>query len=288
MRPLLTALSAILILGGSVWAEDKLADPRIFDVAEGKETTLHEILPTLKEKSIVLVGEHHDQRSHHTAQLLIVESLHKSGLPVAVGLEMFRAENQGTLNSWISGHLSEQDFLRAYYSNWNLPWRLYRMIFSYAKRMKIPLVGLNVPRAITRHVAREGFQALSEKEKEELPNVECKVDREYMDFIKRAYGAHAHGTANFIYFCEAQLVWDTVMAINAIRYLEANPTFSMVLLAGTGHAWKKGIPEQIRKRSQLRHAVILPHVPGDIEPGGVTVGDTDYIMLDLDRTDTGD
>jgi uncharacterized iron-regulated protein len=100
-----------------------------------------------------------------------------------------------------------------------------------------------------------------------------------MDFIKKAYGAHAHGKLNFTYFCEAQLVWDKVMAINALAYLKNNPQLSMVLLAGSGHAWKRGIPEQIRQRSKLPYTVILPKVSGHIEPGAVTDKDADYIVL---------
>ena len=69
------------------------------------------------------------------------------------------------------------------------------------------------------------------------------------------------------------------MAINALKYLAANPGYTIVLLAGTGHAWKKAIPEQIRKRSPLSYTVILPRIPGQIEPGIVTNEDTDYIML---------
>ncbi|UCF56152.1 MAG: ChaN family lipoprotein, partial [Deltaproteobacteria bacterium] len=120
-----------------------------------------------------------------------------------------------------------------------------------------------------------------QEEKEKLPNVTCRVDRDYMGFIKRAHGAHAHGRLNFTYFCEAQLVWDKVMAINALSYLKTSRKYSMVLLAGTGHAWKKGIPEQISQRSKLPSTVILPQVPGRIEPGAVTEKDMDYIVLDL-------
>jgi len=60
------------------------------------------------------------------------------------------------------------------------------MIFEYAREKRIPLVGLNVPRDVTRQVALEGFQSLSRKDKARIHSVTCRVDREYMDFIKRA------------------------------------------------------------------------------------------------------
>ena len=53
---------------------------------------------------------------------------------------------------------------------------------------------------------------------------------------------------NFTNFCEAQLVWDKAMAVHALGYVKKNPDRIMVLLAGTGHAWKKGIPERIKEQ----------------------------------------
>jgi uncharacterized iron-regulated protein len=231
----------------------------------------------------MLVGEHHATESHHWAQLQIIRALHESGVPVAIGLEMFRAESQSTLDKWTSGGIKERDFQKVYYDNWNFPWPLYSMIFAYARERRIPMVGLNVPRDITRQVAMGGFQSLSKKDKNRLPQVTCRVDREYMAFIKKAYGAHAHGKLNFTYFCEAQLVWDKAMAIHALDYLKAHPKSSMVLLAGTGHAWKRGVPEQLRQLSELTYTVVLPQISGRIEPGAVDDKDTDYIWLDTEE-----
>lgn len=282
MKQLFMGLIALVILNGCMmWTKVRFENYRLFDVARGKETTLEQAFRRLSKKRVILVGERHSKKSHHMAQLLIIQALHDSGMSVSIGLEMFRSESQNALDRWVSGKMSKRDFQKVYSENWNFPWPFYSMIFEYAREMKIPLVGLNISRAITRQVARGGFQSLSKEEKERLPNVVCRADRDYMAYIEEAYGAHAHGRLNFTYFCEAQLVWDKVMAINALKYLKANPRFSMILLTGNGHAWKQGMPEQIRQRSELPYTVILPHLPGDIEPGTVTVKDADYVMLGL-------
>ena len=104
-----------------------------------------------------------------------------------------------------------------------------------------------------------------------------------MAFIREAYGAYAHGRMNFTYFCEAQLVWDTAMAVHALGYLQAHPGLAMIILAGTGHAWKKGIPAQLRKRSPLPYTVFLPEIPGEIEERRIGTGDADYLLLNLPR-----
>ena len=202
---------------------------------------------------------------------------------MAIGLEMFSTNSQKALDQWVRGDMDEAEFQKIYYENWSFPWPLYSMIFNYAQDMKIPLVGLNLPRAITEQVARKGFESLSEEQKRQLPVVECTVDPDYMAFIKRAHDSHAHSQFDFTYFCEAQLLWDKVMAVHALAYLEANSRFSMVLLTGTAHAWKMGIPAQIRKRSGLSYVVILPQVPRDIEKGNIIQQDADYLILALPK-----
>jgi uncharacterized iron-regulated protein len=251
----------------------------LYDLKGGTPTTLAKEMPRLLESRIILVGERHTEMSHHDAQYAVIKGLEENGGTVAVGLEMFAAQDQKALDLWVAGEMSRDEFQRQYYENWSFPWPLYRKIFDYAREMAIPLVGLNVPRSITRQVSQRGFQSLSPEQRRQLPDkVVCEVDDEYMEFIRRAYGAHAPGRMNFTFFCEAQMVWDQAMAIGALQYLLTNPGFTMVILAGTGHVWKPGIPEQIRLRSSLPQTVILPRIPGAIDTGLTTLEEADYII----------
>ncbi len=169
MKQYLVVLTTLLVLCGCMWAKGKFKGYRLFDVAKGRETTLDRVLHHLKEQRIIIVGEHHDQKSHHMAQLLLIQTLHESGVVLSIGLEMFRAESQKSLDDWVSGKISESDFQEVYYRNWNLPWPLYSMIFHYSQEKGIPLVGLNISRTIIRKVARRGFQSLSKEERGRLP-----------------------------------------------------------------------------------------------------------------------
>ncbi len=69
------------------------------------------------------------------------------------------------------------------------------------------------------------------------------------------------------------------MAIHALDYLNAHPESNMVIIAGNAHAWKGGIPAEIRKRGDVPHPVILPEIEGFIEPGKVGKEDADYVFL---------
>lgn len=267
-----------LLWRNPAFAEDGL---QLYDISDRKVVALENVLHRLIAKRIILVGERHTDPANHKAQLQIIKAISETGLPVAVGLEMFRADSQDALDRWVAGKTTEEDFQKAFYDNWGFQWSLYRDIFHHARDKKIPLVGLNLPRAITQKVARQGFNSLSPEQKGTLPFVECVVDPEYMDFIRRAYGSHSHGQTNFNYFCEAQLVWDKAMASRALHFLNAHPAFMMVILAGTGHVWKKAIPEQIRRESSFGYSVILPEVPGDIDSKRVTPEDADYLVMGI-------
>jgi len=234
----------------------------------------------LEDVQLIFIGELHAEPAHHDFQLAVIRALNEAGTPVAVGLEMFRHEDQAELDRWVRGELSETDFRDIYSANWTLPWPLYRDIFVYARQEGLPLVGLNVPSNITKQVSRAGFSSLTPEQIGELPQATCDIDETYMNFVKRAYGAHAHSTTGeFVHFCEAQMVWDASMAAYALSYLAKHPDRTMVVLAGSGHAWRRGIPEQVRRRSMVSYRIILPSIPGKTDPSAATLDDADYVWL---------
>ena len=276
------ALLTAFLFSTSCGAGSGSENYRLLDLNRKTELPLSQAVSELKKSRIVLVGEHHSNIAHHRAQLAVIRALKEAGLAVAIGLEMFRHESQPALDRWVAGEIDAPSFEKIYYDNWNFPWQTYSMIFEYARDRKIPLIGLNVPREITRKVARNGFQSLSPQQKGQLAEVSCVVDQQYMNYIRQAFGGHGHGQLNFIYFCEAQMVWDTAMAVYSLNYLEKNPNAVVVVLTGVGHAQKGAVPRQIQIRSKMPYAVILPEVSGDVDRETISSNEADYLMLDLD------
>jgi uncharacterized iron-regulated protein len=252
---------------------------RLCDLAAGREVVDQAALARLAPARVVLVGEHHTEQAHHQAQLAVIQALHRSGRKVAIGLEMFRKDAQAELDHWVAGGLDEAAFKPIYLDNWNFDWPLYRPIFDYARQNRLPMVGLNIAREVTRQVAREGFDSLSESQKAGLGEISCEVTPQYREFVREAHGFHPHGRMTFDHFCEAQLLWDTAMALHAVQYLEQHPDTVMVLLAGTGHVHKLGIPAQLDKLGQTAHAVLWPPSGQSPEPDGVTVEEADFLIL---------
>ncbi len=273
-------LSSLLVLSLFLESRGSGAE-RILQVADGKVVSLPAIVKDLTQARLVFVGELHTFQSHHQAQLRTIQAVNQADVPLAIGFEMFTRDSQPDLDRWVSGELSEREFQKIYYKNWNYPWPLYKDIFLYARDHKIPMIGLNVSPEITRQVAREGFASLSQEQRGDLPMVTCRVDPEYMAFIRRSFGMHGHGGLDFTKFCEAQLVWDTAMAWSLLRFLEKNPDSTVVVIAGSGHSWKRGIPAQVRSRSAVPFRVILPEMSGRIDRENTTLNEADYLWLRL-------
>jgi uncharacterized iron-regulated protein len=256
-----------------------LAHPHILRATDRTEISGEELLQELASVQVVFIGELHDHAGHHQAQLSIIRALQKNSRPLAIGLEMFRKDSQTALDRWVGGGYSLNSFLKDFNDNWSM-WEKYREIFEYAKQHKVKLVGLNIPREISSKVARQGFAALPEPERQALGNVQCLVNPEYGDFIRRAMGGHGGHGQQYLFFCEAQMLWDTMMARNLGDFLKGNPQYQVVVLAGSGHAWKFGIPRQLLEQMEVTYRVILPEIDERVSRMGITPDVADYLWLD--------
>jgi uncharacterized iron-regulated protein len=255
--------------GGVVRLKDQATIP--FDQMVGE----------VSKSRVIVIGETHDNQADHDLQLKIIRTLREGGLPFAVGLEMFRAESQELLDKWWRWGMPTEQFEAIYRENWGMPWHLYRDIFLYSRQKRIPLVGLNVPGEIVSKVAREGYGSLTEAERKRLPpGITCTLDEAYRSYIRRSFAEHGQSSGrSFDHFCEAQMLWDTAMAIQALEYLDKNPGSRMVILAGSVHAWKHAIPRQIATmRPDMTVSVILPAPGGKEGREKLTVEDADYAV----------
>jgi uncharacterized iron-regulated protein len=269
-------LSAIILLTSCT------QDPEgpLYKVSDKTYKSINDAVFDTITSQVFLVGEHHNNPHHHSNQLEIIREIHeKAEKPLAIGLEMFETGYQDQLDKWVSGNLPLNDFVKNYYENWDQPWILYRDIFLYAREHQIPLIALNISRNMIRKVAQNGFASLTSDDLSQLPyGITCDVTPEYENFIQRVFGWHGKKDASFSNFCEAQILWDTVMAINLLKFHGENPDTKLVVLAGNGHSWKPGIPRQISLRKDLRMAVFLPETT-KLHRRNVSQKDTDYLWL---------
>lgn len=257
-----------------------LAHPHVLDVSERVEVSKEALLEDLRSAQVIFMGEFHDHVGHHEAQLAVIEALDDDERPLAIGLEMFRRDSQEDLDVWTANKMPLLEFVEVYNQNWSM-WPEYSKIFMYARNQEVKMVGLNIPRNITRKVASTGFKSLSSKERLLLGNVQCEVDPTYGRYIRQAMGGYGGHGEQYLYFCEAQLLWDTMMARNLIDFLKENPDYRVVVMAGSGHAWRFGIPRQLVEQSDISYRVVLPEIIGRVDRESVTKDIADYLWLDV-------
>jgi len=270
------ALSVTLML----FSSSLYAHPHIIDVEAGVEVSQEDLLKDLRSVQVIFMGEFHDHVGHHEAQLAIIDALDDDPEePLAIGLEMFRRDSQEDLDVWTANKIPLLDFLKIYNDNWSM-WPEYSKIFLHARNQEVKMVGLNIPRKYTKKVASTGFNSLSSEERLLLGNVQCEVDETYGNYIRQAMGGFGGHGQNYLFFCEAQLLWDTMMARNLIDFLKENPDYRVVVLAGSGHSWKFGIPRQLEEQSDISYRVILPEIRGRADRTNIKTDIADYLWLD--------
>jgi len=252
---------------------------RILRLKDKETIRWDEMIQDVKDKKIILIGEFQEDLRHHEYQLRVIKALREQGIPVVIGLEMFRANEQTILDSWVSGKLTLDQFLASYSANWYKPWSAYKDIFLFSREKKTPLIGLNVPAEIPTKVEKQGFGSLIQEEIRQLPpGISCNVDDSYMEYIKSFYRARPAGK-EFINFCEAQVIRDNAMAFYTLKYLERYPSSTTIILSEWIHAWKRAVPRQIeRLRSGYTLSVILPELT-KLQRSIMTQEDADFLIL---------
>lgn len=240
------------------------------DVYRGEPISFEEMVESLTNARLIYIGEVHTLKRHHRFQLSVIEALYQTNTRLAIGLEMLPFTVQEHLDRWIEGELKEKEFLNLidWEGNWNIDFNLYKPIFDFARRKKIRLLALNVPRALVKTVARKGFEGLTDEEKEMLPLVipSSEEHRELLALSLKRHKTLGGDMQRSIY--EAQDLWDSTMAHYVVEYLksEEGSDKTIVVLAGSGHmAYGYGIPARVATAFDLPYRIIVPTSSGDIE-----------------------
>ena len=228
--------------------------------------SLAQLVSDASHSDLVLIGEAHDNVTNHEIQLSLIQALFAKKVPLAIGLEMIQSDSQQQLDLWTDGLMSEKDFKAVYARNWSQDWALYRAIFLFARDNQIPMVALNIPKELVSKVSHSGFDSLTPEERKDLPQgTTCDLNNPHTALLKRSFQEvfkHAANGGVFTYFCEAQTLRNSGMAMNVERFVKKHPGRKVVALAGIWHAVKNAIPEQLeRKGSKLTNTVILPELP---------------------------
>lgn len=249
----LCALSiGIFLLCSSVVTAQTTANPQ-----PQQTYTNQEILQQLVKAKVVYLGETHDSAEDHQAQLAIIREMQRQNRKIAIAMEMFQRPFQSAIDNYLAGKLTEQQLVEQteYDRRWRFPWESYAPILRFAKENQLPVLALNTPSEVTRKVASQGLESLTAEEKKHIPPIsEIRTDNaEYRQLLLEVYQQHQKAeqgnSTGFERFLQAQVLWDETMAEKIAQFIQANPDYQVVVLAGKGHIiYGYGIPSRVERR----------------------------------------
>src|SRR5262245_33792999 len=106
-----------------------------------------EVFNAALEANLIWIGDYHALAK---TQLYVVEMLQQLAQQkdnLALAVEPIFKKNQEALDRWMSGKISESEFLERihYYEEWGCDWRGYKAIFETARELHIPVYGVDSP-----------------------------------------------------------------------------------------------------------------------------------------------
>ena len=230
-------------------------------IDKGGFISFKSLLKQIKDMNVIYVGEQHTKFSHHTVQYQIIKSLYQEGVNIAIGMEMFGRRFQKYIDMYIHGKITEEDMLKKthYFTQWKYDYNLYKPILRFAKKHRIPVLGLNIDNKIVEKVARKGIDSLSKEDFEKIPKKVDFSNLKYKNYLLRIFGIHSSkALKNFDFFYQSQVLWDETMAETISDYLKKNKNRTVIVLAGNGHlAFGYGIPDRVKRRLTVKQAIIL-------------------------------
>lgn len=246
-------LMGVLLLCSScsTWAQ-------LYDGKTLKPAVLNDLTSQISPGTILILGENHGVADHQDQHLQILRQLRSQGLKVSVGLEFVNYTDQGFVDQYRAGSLTDEQFLSAVkWTGFKFDFYKPQLIFPSVQNGEYSL-GLNLPRTISSKISKSGLASLTEAELALLPP-QFEVGRD--SYKKRFWDAAGAHCPNFENCFAAQSSWDDTMAFTATTFMKAHPDQVLVIVVGEFHAqFGGGLADRILKRDPQAQVKILSQI----------------------------
>ena len=235
---------------------------QIVDLNTGATLSFEQLIDQIASKDLIFVGEVHNNPEHHLIHVQIIQALMDRCGPVTIAMESFEKTKQESLDRYLQGGLTEEEFLREvnWRGEWGYEYHFYRPLILLARQNMSRIIAINAPHDIVRKVARQGLKSLNVVEQGKLAKEIDLNDKAHYTFLRKVYEQHSHTELKkFDHFYEAQCVWEDTMAHNLAEYLKENRR-KLIAFTGNGHIINKfGIPGRTIKRFPVSMVTIIPY-----------------------------
>lgn len=247
---------------------------------EEQPLTTRQALSTAAQQQVVLLGEQHDEVSHHRWQLHTLSGLHALNDELVIGLEMLPRSAQPALDTWVAGESDAATLLSQ--TRWDEVWgfdaALYMPILEFARMAQIPLIALNIEPSLRHRLLNDGWENVSTEERYAIPPPQP-ASAPYRARLTEVFNQHAMDDtpAALERFIQAQLTWDIAMAQ---RLAEAAESGALVVgLMGLGHVtYNEGVAYQLNALGINDTLSLLPWQTNQCELPETTYADAVYIL----------
>lgn len=267
------------------YSEDQF---RAFD-GKGNPVTMADIITAAGNADVVFLGELHDDPVGHAIEAEVfrrVYAEYASKRKVTLSMEMFERDVQIVVNEYLSGLITEKQFLDS-----SRPWGNYktdyRPLVEFAKEKRLEVVAANGPRRYVNMVSRGGrdtLNGLSKDAKKWLPPLPYATASDaYGAKFKALMGPSPEAQMGIDNILSSQSLWDASMGYSVSRIFKRNKNALVVHLNGGFHTESRlGTVEHLLKyRPKTRVIVITMRAEDDFKTFDKTKHTDlgDYVIL---------
>lgn len=234
---------------------------KIWDVQAGQFIDRSQLLTSIRQADYVLLGENHDNISHHLNQAWLIENLSKTGHEASVSFEMIDNQ-QGELisNKNIISSRNLIDILNHIKSSWDYE-IYYRILFDKVIQANFKIYPANLSRQTLMDAVMQGNENLTPRHRQILSQTPLPQDQKALlqeDISQSHCGMLDAGMVDQM--VEMQRIRDTAMTVSLLNS-EAD---IKVLIAGINHVRKDhGAPLYLLQEN--KKSVVISVAPVEVE-----------------------
>jgi uncharacterized iron-regulated protein len=196
---------------------------------------------------IVYLGESHDNPRHHAAQARVLEAMLAGGARPALAFEMLAQDQQPAVDAAMLETADSAALEKRL--EWSLrgwpDFEMYRPLFDLARRYRLTVVALDLPRPTVRRIAGQGLAALAPGERSQIASRLARDDNRERLIASEIETAHC-GLLPAAAVPRMVEAWHARNVSMAQRILEAlERAAQVVVIVGRGHQAPGGLADQV-------------------------------------------
>lgn len=255
---------------------------QIFAGKTGKTIQLEELIKNMKNVDVLVFGEEHNDSIGHQVEGQIYDQLLSTYPSTALSMEMFCTDIQPVLNEYLTGVISEKNFIKESRAWPN--YKDYQPLIELARLYHTDVIAANVATRYSNAVSMSGLDKLKEfpeASKAFLPPlpIDTAMGRYYQKFTE-TLGEHDMGSMKIF---QTQNLWDASMAWSIVKYTRLYPKRKIFQINGRFHSDEKiGVIGQLKryapKLNLANISCFTAEGPGETDWKKYT-GLADYIII---------